>query len=141
MGTNIFGVYGVDLGREINKYLGPAVLPATLIKVTPGTRTPGQLTGGTNPTTTSYACRGFIDMQGARTRQDSLASRSQAGSGLTLGGTKVAVLIGDSIANGTVVPEPLDKIVLEGVTYIIPEGGKVDRDPAAATYTCEIATL
>lgn len=132
MGTNIFGVYGINLSGEINKHLGPAVLPATLIKVTPGTRTPGQLTGGTNPTTTSYACRGFIDSQ---------ALRSQPNAGLAIDGRKVAVLIGDSIANGTVAPEPLDKIVLEGVTYIIPEGGKVDRDPAAATYTCEIATL
>ena len=128
MGNKLFGV---DIAGLIKKNVGPGVLPATLVKVTPGTRTPGSLTGGTNPTTTDYPCRGFIDSQ-----------RVAFANGTTVkAGNKVVVLIGDTIDSGSgVAPAPGDRIMIEGTTYVIPEGGTIDRDPAAATYACEVTS-
>ena len=103
------------------------MLDATLISVAAGTRT-GNLTGGTNPTSTSYPCRGFIDTQAVRFRNGTLVRD----------GSKVVVLIGDTINNGNTAPKPGDQITIEGTTYTIPDDGEIDRDPAAATYTCEV---
>lgn len=125
MGNKLFGV---DISGLIKSAIGPGVLDATLTKSTPGARTPGSLTGGTNPTTTSYTCKGFLDTQAVQFL-DGTAVRE---------GTKVCVLIGDTIDNGNVAPAPGDRITIEGITYVIPEGGNIDRDPAAATYTCEV---
>lgn len=125
-------LFGIDVSGLVNQHIGSGLLPATLVKVTPGTRTAGQLTGGTNPTEVSHACRGMIDTQAVRTLKDGT---------LAIAGKKTIMLIGDSIAGGTVFPEPLDKIVIEGTTYLISEGAKIDRDPAKATYTCEVTAF
>lgn len=123
-------LFGQNISGLIKKYIAPGVIDATLVKVTPGTRTPGALTAGTNPTDTSYPCRGFIDSQAVRFKDGTT----------TKAGRKVVVLIGDTIDSGSgVAPTPGDRIIIEGTTYVIPEDGKVDRDPAAATYTCEVA--
>jgi len=124
-------LFGVDISGLIKQYVAPGVLAATLVRVIPGTRTPGSLSAGTNPTTTSYPCRGFIDSQRVRFADGTLVKN----------GRKIVVLIGDTIDNGSgVAPAPGDRIIIEGTTYVIPEGGTIDRDPAAATYTCEVAT-
>ena len=126
MGNKLFGV---DIAGLIKKNVAPGVLDATLVKVAPGTRTPGALTGGTNPTTTNYPCRGFIDSQRVAFANGSTVKE----------GNKVVVLIGDTIDGGSgVAPAPGDRIMIEGTTYVIPEGGTIDRDPAAATYACEV---
>lgn len=114
-------LFGVDISGLIHKYVSPGVLDATLTKLVPGTRTPGDLASGTNPTPTSYACRGFVSSQDVRPHPESLISD---------GSVKI-VLIGDSIASGAV-PELNDRVTIEGSTYQI---DKLDRDPAAATYT------
>lgn len=128
MGNKLFGV---DISGEIARNIGPGVLDATLTKSTPGTRT-GNLTGGTNPTTTTFTGKGFIDTQRVRFQDGSLVRE----------GAKVVVLIGDTMkdSSGNLgVPEPGDRITIEGTTFTIPEGGRIDRDPAAATYTCEVS--
>jgi hypothetical protein len=122
-------LFGVDISGIIKGAIGPGVLDATLRKVVSGTPTPGALTGGTNPTTTDYPCKGFIDSQRVRFAKGSTVRA----------GRKVVVLIGDTISNGAVAPEPGDRIIIEGTTYVIPEGGTIDRDPAAATYACEVS--
>jgi len=116
-------LFSVNISGLIKEYIGPGVLDATLTKSTPGSRTAGQLTGGRNPTTATYACKGFIDEQA---RQDFDGT-------LTLDGQVVIVLIGDTIDGGSTKAEVGDRITIEGVTYMI---DKLDRDPAAATYTC-----
>lgn len=130
MGNKLFRALGVDIAGEINSALGGnnVLLDATLTKVTSGTRTPGSVTAGTNPTEVEYPCKGFIDMQrrqfatGALVRADNL----------------IALLIGDTINGGNTAPEPGDHITIEGTEYIIPEDGEVNRDPDAATYECEV---
>jgi hypothetical protein len=120
-------LFGVDISGIIRDAIGPGVLDATLTRVTPGTRT-AALTAGTQPTTVAYACKGFVDSQKVRFVNGTLVKAGQ----------KVVVLIGDTIAGGTVAPQPGDRISIEGASYVIPEGGTIDRDPAGATYTCAV---
>lgn len=50
------------LAKNLKKYGKPiGVKPCTLIKVTPGTRTGGSVSGGTNPTQVNYAATGFVE--------------------------------------------------------------------------------
>lgn len=114
-------LFNVDISGLVNKYVAPGLLAATLTKVTPGTRTPGSLSAGTNPTTTDYTCRGCIVSKGTREFPQTLVAD----------GTVTILLVGDSIASGAV-PELNDRVTIEGATYQIDE---LDRDPAAATYT------
>lgn len=46
--------------RRVRKTVG--LQSATLIRVAPGTRTPGALSGGTNPTTTGIPCQALIEL-------------------------------------------------------------------------------
>ena len=117
-------LFGVNISGLIKEYVGTGVLDASLIKFTSGTRTVGQLTGGTNPTFTTYACKGFIDTQ-AKT---DITGTLVADDGVTI------VLIGDTINGGATDVDSGDQITIEGRTYIV---GVVDRDPASATYTCQ----
>lgn len=118
-------LHGVDVAGIIGKEIGQLTLTdpqhnCTLVKVTPGTRT-GNLTGGTNPTTSNHACKGFIDRQAKVNRPGSLVRD----------GSVVIVLIGETIAGGAV-PTTSDRVVAEGTTYAI---NGVDRDPCEAVYT------
>lgn len=114
------------IARELPKALKqPGIVEstaATLIKVTPGTRTVGNPAGGTNPTTTSYAAKGFVSSKLTR----------RVGGTLVEANDRVVVLFGASIASGQV-PTTKDKITIEGKTQAIID---LDRDPASATYTC-----
>jgi len=83
-------LFGVDISGIINSVVGPGVLAATLTKIASTARTPGSLSGGMNPASTPYACRGFIDSQ---------ANRDAAGT-LVDDGNVTIVLIGDSISGG-----------------------------------------
>lgn len=127
MGNQLFGV---DIAGLIKDNIGPGVLDATLTKSTPGARTAGQLTGGTNPTTSTFACKGFIDRQ---------ANRDLRGT-LVADGNVVIVLVGDTIDGGNAAsaPETGDRVTIEGTTYVI---NVVDRDPAAATYAVQASAL
>lgn len=115
-------LFGVDIAQIIADSIGPGVLDAVLIKRTSGARTPGQLTGGTNPTTVSYPCKGFIDKQDRRNRDGELIHD----------GNVTILLIGKTIDNGNTAPIMDDQVTIEGVTYLVTQ---VDRDPAAATYS------
>ena len=121
MGTPLFGV---DISGLIKKHLAPGLVDATLVKVTPGTRTPGSLTGGTQPTTVSHPCKGFIDV----------LNRNRVDATLTEEGDVLIVLIGDTIDGGDTVPAPGDRISILGTTYGIVI---VNTDPAKAVYSCQ----
>jgi hypothetical protein len=120
-------LYGIDVSGIINKEIGgkvltdPAAHNASLRHFTVGTRT-GNLTGGTKPTHTDHTCKGFIDSKTLKSFKGTLVSN----------GHVFIVLIGDSIAPAQV-PVEEDQITIEAKTYWIKV---LDRDPAAATYTC-----
>jgi hypothetical protein len=117
---------GIDVSGIIKKEIGDKMLTddehdAILIHFTPGTRT-GNLTGGTNPTSTNHTCKGFIDTKNVKSFKGTLVED----------GHVFIVLIGDSISPAQV-PAVEDQITIESKTYWIKV---LDRDPAAATYTC-----
>lgn len=121
MGNKLFGV---NISKLIKDNIGPGVNDATLIKVTVGTRTPGQLSGGTQPTTSSIACKGFLDV----------LTRNRVGETLTEEGDVLIALIGDTIDGGNTVPVPGDRITILGTTYNVVI---VNVDPAQAVYNCQ----
>jgi hypothetical protein len=52
---------GVDVAGILSGVLGSSASAATLVRYTPGTRTGGAASAGTNPASTSYPCRGWIE--------------------------------------------------------------------------------
>lgn len=117
-------LFGIDIAALIASNMGPGLLPATLRKVTPGTRDPSDLSGGTNPTEQAFACRGIIDEY----------RESQFDGTLIQRGDRKVLILGGTLPSG-VVPEQGDKISIEGQVFQVV--GVPSRDPAAATYTCQ----
>ena len=115
-------LFGVDISGLINANIGPGVNDAVLTKVLPGTRTPGQLTGGTQPTTTTHSCKGFVDM----------LDKNQLGESLVKETDSMVAIMGDSIAGGAV-PTAGDRVTIRGTEYNIIQ---VTVDPALAVYNC-----
>lgn len=113
-------------GRNIAKLVADGiaaaggVLDVTLTAQTPGTPTPGALTAGTNPTSTPYAGKGFLEELSANRFPEALVEM----------GTKQVVLLGHTFS---VAPQVNDEITIEGETVTIVS---VLRDPAGATYIC-----
>ncbi len=108
--------------------IGPALdgagmsKPATLIVVTAGTRTAGSLSGGTNPTSANYTAKGLV-APWKRERLNATLVQS----------TDRVVMLYAALIEGGVVPKIGDKITIEGLTSTIVD---IDRDSAAATYSC-----
>lgn len=120
-------LFGLDIAALVDANIQAAggVLTGTLTKPTAGTRTPGDITSGTNPTTQSYSFRGFLE------------SRSQIRINGTLvrAGGQVLSVLGASLPDG-IEPESGDTAVIEGTTFQI--NAVADRDPAAALYQCAV---
>ncbi len=117
-------LFGVDIAGEVNRGLGPGLLDATLTSVTPGTRTGGSLTAGTNPTTTTHTAKGFLEDYKDFQIDGTIVQR----------GDRICVLLGASI-NPAVVPTAGDRVNIESEDFNIVNVG---RDPAAATYTMQV---
>lgn len=129
MSKDLFAAFGIpDMPKIIQDALGgnSAVLPATLHSRSEGSRS-GGITAGRTITEVDHAARGFIDFQ----------RLADAAGTVTENGTLTIVLLGNSIADGAV-PAPGDRITIEGTKYHISDDTEVDRDPASATYTCEV---
>jgi hypothetical protein len=124
-------LFGIDIAAELNAAISSAggVLDATLTKHTPGTRTPGDLAGGTNPTGATYACKGFLEL-GTRTA----GASGDFGPSLTRESSATVTLLGASIASGAI-PVAGDHVTIEGATWAI---SSVSRDPAGAAYVCTV---
>jgi len=119
-------LFGVDIAQEIADAFDGQLVTGTLTKRTAGTRTSGNLTGGTNYTEASFSFNGFLD-----NKEDVV----QAGTLVVKGGQYV-VIIAQSLNSGNTVPEPKDKITIEGQAFEIVDVPR--RDPAAATFTCKV---
>jgi hypothetical protein len=120
-------LFGLDIAKLVNDGLAAAggVLDAELIKVVAGSRTAGNLTGGTNPSERPLRCKGFYDD----------AQLSRLPETLVQKGDRVAAILGASVP-GRVEPEPGDKVTLEDETTTIQR--IIERDPASALYLCQV---
>lgn len=120
---------GVNVRALVNKEVGRQLrgdeFNAVLVKVTPGQRSTGASTSGTNPTDTNHKAKGLVSQYSDAMIDGQQIKRSD----------RRVLLLGGSIQGGAV-PEPGDKITIEGVTYNIVEDG-VKRDPVDATYVCQ----
>lgn len=104
--------------------------PATLIKIAAGSRTPGAISAGTHPVSTSHPV----------TAVPGNITQMRLDGSLIAGVDRVIRIFGASLPSG-VVPAPNDKITMDGVTSVIvgDSGGNraVDADPAGACYVCQ----
>lgn len=108
-----FAKYGKDVG----------VGPCTLTKVTPGTRTPGNASGGNNPTTTVYRAQGLVTDFSTHTLEGTL---------IKVGDRKI-LIFGASLPAG-VAPGPGDRVTFGSETYTIPDKAPVSADPVQAAF-------
>lgn len=125
MGKKLFGI---DIAKTVRNAVKSAgdLESLTLNKITAGTRTSGQLTGGTNPTSTAYTGKGIVyDGQGAG-NEPGETTRSTV---------RIVGILSESLS-AAVVPEANDTVTISGSTYRITN---VRTDPADAMYLCEVA--
>lgn len=119
-------LFGLDIAALLRDGINSAggVLTGTLTVVTPGSRTPGDVAAGTNPTTTVHAFEGFVDDR-AEVRVNGTLVRA---------GGRIVSILGASLPTG-VAPASSDRVTIEGVTYTVLG---VSSDPAAAVYECTV---
>jgi hypothetical protein len=120
-------LFGLDIAGIVESAISAAggLLPATLIVVTPGTRTPGSVSAGTNPTSTDYACKGLVSDYAVGQIDNTLVQQ----------GDRKVLLIARSIGGGAVEPKPSDRVTIESRTYTVIA---VTRDAAAAAYHLQV---
>lgn len=120
-------LFGLDIDELVADAIEDAggLLAGTLVKSTPGTRTTGDLTAGTNPTTATHTFTGFLDRK----------SEKVIGGTLAATGGEFLTILGATI-DPPAEPEIGDVATIEGTAYTISE--ITDRDPAAAQFTCRV---
>lgn len=118
-------LFGVNIAKILADNFRGKLLKGELYKIAPGTRSPGSLTGGTQPVQTAYQFEGFIDNKTERAIDGTLVS---------IGGRVVSIL-GASLPSG-IVPNKGDRLSIEDANYVITE--IMSRDPAAALYECAV---
>ena len=120
-------LFGINIAALVDQSIQSAggLKTGTLIRATPGTRTAGNLTGGNNPTSTSYTVRGFVENKTERRRAGDLA---------TVGGEQISIL-GNSLP-GDVEPRANDQVIFEGLTYTVT--AITERDPARALFVLAV---
>ena len=120
MGNNLFGA---NISGKIARRLGPKLPRGTLQKVVQGTRNTSNLSAGREGTSTNHRFRGIrIGMTGLR--KDTILPDAR----------DAVMILGDTIQPSTI-PVNGDRIIVESTTFTIVN---VDRDPDAATYTCQV---
>lgn len=119
---------GVDVKGILGSVLSKDAQPATLIKIVPGTRTPGSISAGTNPTSTSFSCRGWIEVW---------TDTDVAGTLIEQGDRKIT-LIASTLAATPTTNDQITIVDLDGVskTFRI-EGDVIGSGPNGAFYICQ----
>lgn len=121
MGNNLFGA---NISGQLFAALGPLLPAVKLLKTVQGTRDPSDPSAGTSPTTATYTGRGILDSY--RT--------SQIDETIIQQGDRKVLILGDSLPSG-ILPDTGDKVEAEGRVFTVIA---VERDPDAATYTCQV---
>lgn len=116
-------LFGIDAGQLFLDTLGDLIRDAILTVSTPGTRTGGSLTHGTQPITDDKTCKGYIEDY----------TDNQIDSTLVAKGDRKVVLLVNSIQDG-VTPDTGDSITIEDITFEIID---VEKDTLKAIYICQ----
>jgi hypothetical protein len=124
-----------DIANLVGNALDAAGMskPATLIRVTPGTRNPAAVSAGTNPIATSYPVKAI----------PASVTQLRVDGSLIAGVNRVIKIFGSTLPAG-VTPRPGDKITLDGVTSVIvgdaAGSSAVTVDAAGAMFTAQCRT-
>lgn len=115
-------LFGLDIAKIVSDSIAGAggVRPGVLTVKTTGTRTPGSLTAGTQPTTTTYTFKGFAENRTQRRFGTSLSEQMS-----------IVTILGASVQS-LYVPKVDDIAVIDGQSYMLKE--LMARDPASAVY-------
>lgn len=117
-------LFGIDIAKIANKALAPGLLPVKLIKITQGQRSESNPTAGPAQARKTYAGRGVVlDYK-----------LGQFDGDLVQKGDRRVLILGASLPSG-VIPETSDLILVEGKDSPIV---RVTRDPASASYDCQV---
>ena len=116
-------LFGVKIQDLIGSAFAGQLVSMTLKSITPGTRSVADPMAGTAPTSVDVVCEGVIDVYTERNIAQALVEV----------GDKKALILAKPL--GDTVPKPGDGLTAEGTTYRVV---RVERDPAIATYTCQI---
>lgn len=104
-------ILGIDWKDDFGDEFADDFLDATLIRVTEGTRTGGDLMAGTNPTSTNYACKGY---EASWTAKEMATISLLNGDRIRVTDRKI-VLLGKSL--GAIEPRQGDRVTIGGATY------------------------
>jgi hypothetical protein len=124
------------VAKNLKKY-GKAVgvKSCTLIKVTPGIRTPGNLSGGTNAVETSYTASGFIENY-----SDFVVAQSAAAGSLIVATDRKIDILGSTLP-AEIVPAKDDKISIADASGVVGTYRIVapvtNPDGLGAVYVCQ----
>jgi hypothetical protein len=114
-------IFKAKIAQQLNKGMGKLLFPITLTRKDVSLR-PDNLTDGVSSVETTYSGRGFMVDYRA----------SQIDGTLVQVMDRQVIILGGSLS---VVPQSGDLVVSEGKQYTIIH---VNRDPAGATYTCQV---
>lgn len=132
---------GVDIAAIVNSALGSLLYDGTLTRKVPGVRTPGAPSSGTNTTTETYTFKGMASVY-AQTMKGVGPTEAIAPDQTRLGEGQILIVANSGTMPG-IEPKPGDQITLTGDPQLgsrvatIAVGG-VSRDPASATWICEV---
>jgi len=118
-------LFGIDIAKIVAKEIGPGLLDTSLIKITQGERDLANPSSGFAKSESTIKGKGIISDY----RDDQID-----GTLVKQGDRKVTLITNTFL--GTPIPKSGDKILIESITYMII--GNIKRDPAAATYTCQV---
>jgi len=117
-------LFGVDIQGILKDAIGDGFPLITLRKVSTGDRSTANPSQGRTITKTPYQARGILA---------SYADRQIDGTIVKTGDRNVLIVAGTLPDN--IEPKPQDEIVAETATWKVIN---VSRDPAAATYSCQV---
>lgn len=116
-------IFNVNFSGIVNTAIAPGLLDATLTKYTAGSYNDDDLSAGPTLTSASYTAKGIVENYDI----------SQIDGTVVKVGDKKALIMKIS---SDAVPEPQDKLTIEGGTYDVVR--IEDRDPAGATFTLQV---
>lgn len=122
--TRRFKLLGYAISVAIAKGFRGKLMPATLVRVCSFGPVAGNLAGPSTTETHTFTAEGFLEEYSERISPEMIKA----------GARKVVLIAGSIKGEGYtwVVPESGDQVTIESVAYVI---GRVDSDPAGATYT------
>jgi hypothetical protein len=130
-------LFGIDLRSLFGTAMGGQLLPVTLKKRTPGSYDADDPTGGTSYSTTSYSCKGSLEVK--ETYQDQDVARSGTFDLVRMKTGSLVILLGTLSAGIAPAVGDLVSLIAPGETVARDFSvSEVSIDPAGASAVCVV---